>query len=125
MSHAIIKLHEWYLEVITGSSKNDYNGLEKEGIDIDSSIQRSKGDDCADPTKLILERDGCYNIEQGLLSVDTQLPVDKYIPCQAHVDYETENKGDREKNSEQLNVIIPTCETLGQKTIVKEFGDAE
>ena len=93
MSHAIIKLHECYLEVVIENSKYDYNGLKKEGIDKNNSIQRSIGDDCEDTAKLRLERDGCYNIEQGLLSVDTQLPVDKYIPCQAHVDCETEIKG--------------------------------
>ena len=81
MSHAIIKLNECYLEVVIENSKYDYNGLKKERIDKDNSIQRSIGDDCADPTKLIIERDGCYNTEQGLVSVDAQLPVDKYIPC--------------------------------------------
>ena len=110
MSHAIIKLHECYLEVVTENSKNDHNELKKDDNMPDNNVQRSIGDDCEDTAELILERDGCYNIEQGLVSVDAQLPVDKYIPCQAHVDCETENKGNREKNLEQLNVIIPTCE---------------
>ena len=113
------------MNVITESSKNYYNGLKKERTDTDNSIQRSISDDCEDTAELRLERDGRYSTDQGLLSVDTQLPVDKYIAFQAHVDCETENKGNREKNLEQLNVINPTCEIQGQRTIVKEFGDAE
>lgn len=120
MSHAIIKLHECYLEVVTENSKNDHNGLKK-----DNNVQRSIGDDCEDTAELIIEQNGSYNIEQGLVGVDTQLPVDKCIAFQAHVDCETDNKGNREKNVEHLNVIIPTCKILGQRTIVKEFRDAE
>ena len=110
MSHVIIKLHECYLEVVTENSKNDHIGLKKEGIFADNNVQRSIGDDCEDTAKL---------------RVDTQLPVDKCIALQAHVDCETENKGNRGKNLEQLNVIIPICEILGQTTIVEEFGDVE
>ena len=41
------------------------------------------------------------------------------------MDCETENDVNRERNLEPLNVIIPTCKILGQRTIVKEFEDAE
>ena len=98
MSHAIIKLHECYLEVVTENSKNDHNGLKKHDIMPDNNVQRSIGDDCEDTAELRLEWDGRYSTDQRLLSVDTQLPVDKYIAFQANVDGETENKGNMEKN---------------------------